>query len=215
MFSSNSTYLFVSIFVAVFLVIACEGPQGPEGPQGSQGPQGPQGPQGEEGNANVASDSVTITDSDWQMGWYSFRTSPTSSLSREALVDTLEVPALSQSINRSGMVILYFKNINDRWVELPFEMLAFGDEYYYNLRYSYSEGEIFLYYFYTPNSQGSSVPDLGNATLPDYKFKWVVASSDAASKMKETDINLSNHDEVMKYLKKNYQQGDSYIIRQN
>lgn len=93
-------------------------------------------------------------------------------------------------------------------------MLAFSGEYYYNLRYSYDVGEIFLYYFYTQNSQGSSVPDLSNATLPDYKFKWVVASSDAAGKMKKTDIDLSNHDEVMRYLKKNYQQGDGYIIRQ-
>lgn len=71
--------------------------------------EGPQSPQGEEGNANVVSDSVTITDSDWQRGWYDFRTSPTSTLSREALVDTLEVSALTQSIYNSGMALVYFK----------------------------------------------------------------------------------------------------------
>ena len=220
MYFSSKASFFASLLIIVTMIFACEGPQGPQGPAGPEGPQGDQGPQGEEGNANVTSDSVTVTDSDWQQGWFEYQTG-NSQVSRPALVDTLEVSALTESIYKSGMVIVYFKNVDPdfgvskEWIELPFEFLSFNNEFYYNMRYTYQAGQIELFYFFTPNSSGNTVPELDNFTVPDYRFKWVVASSAAAGKMKQTDIDLSNHDEVMKYLKKNYQQGDGYIIRQN
>ncbi len=218
-FSYRSS-LFATLLIAITLIFACEGPQGPQGPAGPQGPEGDQGPKGEEGNANVTSDSVTITESDWQRGWFKYQTG-NSQVSRPALVDTLEVSALTESIYESGMVIVYFKDVDSdfgvskEWIELPFEFLSFNNEFYYNMRYTYQKGQIELFYFFTRNSAGNSVPSLDNFPVPDYRFKWVVASSDAASKMKADDVNISNHNEVMNYLKREFNKGSDYKIRRN
>ena len=218
-FSNRATF-FASLLFIVALIFACEGPQGPQGPAGPQGPQGDQGPQGEEGNANVTSDTATVTDSDWQVGWFEYQTG-NSQVSRQALIDTLDVPALTESIYESGLVVVYFKDVDSgfgvskEWIELPFEFLSFDGEYYYNMRYTYQVGQIELFYFFTRNSQGSSVPDLGNFTVPDYRFKWVVASSDAASSVNSSQVDVSDHDALMRHLERNFDRGEHYQVRLN
>ena len=156
------------------------------------------------GNANVQSDSITITDSDWESGWIYFQPSPNTTVSRRALVDTLDVPALTDEIESSGLVQVYFKTRegaqSDAWSALPWSKLSFSGEFTYNLEYTYDTGTITLYYYYERNSSGVTAPDVTNATLPDYRFKWVVASEDAASSMSSAGISIEDHDAVAQFL---------------
>lgn len=196
-------YLACLLLSAVFL--ACEGPQGPVGPEGPQGPEGPRGPVG---NANVSSDTVTVTDGDWQEGRIYFRTDPNSSISRAALMDTIEVSELTQEINDDGNVQVYLQTQTafgadpDVWKPLPYEILAFGSDYFYNFDYAYEVGRIILYYYYTPNGSDSTTPDLSNADLPDYTFKYVLTAPNTTQSMEDAGINWKNHDEVMSYLER-------------
>lgn len=203
----------LSLFACLFLsalLLACEGPEGPVGPEGPEGPEGPQGPQGPAGNANVVSDTTTVSDEDWEEGNIYFQTSPTSSLSRSALIDTLEVPEITQEIYDGGKVQVYLKTISSHlgddhlWTPLPHEILAFGGEYYYNFTFKYDVGELYLYYYYTANGPDASTPDLSDADLPDYTFKYVVTAPAATQSMAKAGVSWKNHDEVMSFLEKNF-----------
>lgn len=201
----------VSLLACLFvtaLFLACEGPQGPEGPVGPEGPQGPEGPEGPPGNANVFSDSVTVTDGDWEEGQIFFQPSPNSSLSRPALIDTLEVSELTEEINDRGNVQVYLRpggfGSDKRWKSLPYEILAFGNDFYYNFDYAYRTGQIILYYYYSPNGSNASTPDLSNATLPDYTYKYVLTAPQATQSVGDAGIDWQNHDELMTFLEDNF-----------
>lgn len=198
----------LAILPLLFL-ISCEGPTGPQGPEGPRGPQGPEGPQGPAGNANVVSDTVTLENADWETGRIYFQTSSNSSISRSALEATLNVPEITSEIVEGGMVQVYFKTIEgfgrepSAWTPLPYRALAFGSEYFYNLTYTYKEEEMTLYYYYTPNGSENTAPNVSDAELPDYTFKYVVTAPAAAKAMKEAGVNLQDHDEVIEYLEAN------------
>lgn len=203
------------------LAIACEGPEGPVGPEGPQGPtgaEGPQGPTGPEGNANVVSDTLTLVDADWEDGRYYFQTSSNSSLSRAARIATLEIPEITEEIYHLGMVQVYFKTISgfggepNLWTPLPYQILAFGGEFYYNLNYTYDVGELKLYYYYTPNSSGASTPSVSDADIPDYAFKYVITAPEATDSMTRDEVNWKNHDEVMSYLEKHFDFDDGMSL---
>lgn len=180
------------------LLVACEGPAGPEGPMG---------------NANVQSDSVTLSNSDWESGRIYFQTASNSSISRSARIATLDVPAISEEIKSSGLVKVYFKTIEgfgnepSVWTSLPYSILAFGSEYSYNLNYSYDTGAIKLYYYYRPNSSDVTAPNVDDAELPDYKFKYVVASEDAASSVSAARINTDSHGALVQFLNERFDAG--------
>lgn len=204
---NKSSYLPTTCLLAfVFVFISCEGPTGPEGPQGPQGPAGPEGPQGPPGNANVVADTVTLSNSDWETGRYYFQTSSNSSLSRSARIATMEVSEITEEIHESGMVQVYFKTIEgfggspSQWTPLPYSVLAFGSEYSYNLNYAYKTGELELYYYYQPNGSDNTAPDVADAELPDYHFKYVITAPSATQSIEEAGIDWRNHDAVMDHL---------------
>lgn len=210
----------LTILVATCMLIACEGPVGPEGPQGAEGPTGPQGPQGPEGNANVVSDTLTVSDASWESGRIYFQTSSNGSLSRAARVHTIEIGEITEEIYNFGMVQVYFKTIegfgssSQVWTPLPYEILAFGGEFYYNLNYTYDVGELKLYYYYTQNSSDSSTPDVDAASIPDYTFKYVITAPATTESMAKDGVNWNNHDEVVGYLKKNNHLSGASLIRE-
>lgn len=93
-----------------------------------------------------------------------------------------------------------FTSSPTRWSPLPYQILAFGSEYYHNLNYTYNEGELKLYYYYTPNSSGNDTPDVDDAELPDYTFKYVITAPAATQSMANDGVDWDSHDEVMEYL---------------
>lgn len=198
-------------YLLVFpLLLACEGPEGPEGPVGPEGPEGPQGPQGPPGNANVMSDTLTVTDADWEEGRIYFNTSPTSSQSRVALLDTLDVPELTEDIFQAGDVQVYLKKPSStfgdpvKWTPLPHEVLSFDAEFYYNFNYTYETGQIVLQYYYTVTGPNASAPSLSDATLPDYKFKYVLTAPSATNSLEDAGISWKDHDAAMNFLEENF-----------
>lgn len=153
---------------------------------------------------------MTVSDGDWNEGRIYFRTSPNSSISRAALIDTIEVSELTEDISDEGNVQVYLKTGGSGfgettlWKPLPYEIISFGSDFYYNFDYAYEVGRIILYYYYTPNDSNSSTPDLSNADLPDYKFKYVLTAPEATTSANEAGVNWKNHDEVMNFLEENY-----------
>lgn len=206
--SSSDVTSRLSFLACVFLTalfLGCEGPQGPEGPVGPEGPAGPQGPQGPEGNANVVSDSVTLSDEDWNAGRIYFNPSPNTTISKRALQDTLEISEITEEIDDGGNVHVYVKNnTTSRWTALPFKRLSFSGEFYYNIVFEYDVGELVLSYYYNRNSSGATMPDVRNATLTDYTFKYVITAPKATQSAAEAGVDWENHNEVMDFLEKKY-----------
>lgn len=89
--------------VALFLFVACAtmfSACTKEGPKGDTGPAGPKG------NANVVSSSVTAFASDWQYTAPSWRMN-------------IAYPAITQDILDNGAVLVYMKNNQSSWSQLP------------------------------------------------------------------------------------------------
>lgn len=120
------------------------------------------------------------------------------------------------------MVMVYFKTFEENfsseptlWTELPYSLAAFGSSFSYNFKYSYKAGEIKLYYYYEPNSSDSSTPNVNDAVIPDYKFKYIVASGNAIGNMKEQGIETQNHDQVVNFFNENYSSAANNVLLVN
>jgi hypothetical protein len=185
-----------------------EGPAGPEGPPGAEGPQGPagpEGPRGEDGNANVVAAVVELTNDDWVTGSYVYRHGPNANTSRTARVVELDVPEITQEIFDLGMVHVYFKVpdslIGDpvSWAPLPYQYLAFGSAFFYNIAFTYDVGKLRLFYFHTTNTEGSAPPSPTNVTLADKTFKFVITGARAIESLASAGVDPRDHDAVMRF----------------
>lgn len=139
-----------------------------------------------------------------------FRTSPSGSVSGVALLDTVDVPAITEDVFYEGDVLVYLQTTDsfgekpNNWEQLPFRFLAFGGDFYYNLKSMHDVGEIVLAYYYTANDSDGSTPHLKDPTLPDYTFKYVVTGPDATTSAEEAGVDWKSHDETMNFLNRNY-----------
>jgi hypothetical protein len=185
-----------------------EGPaglQGPQGPEGPQGPQGPEGPAGEDGNANVVAAVVELGNADWGVGSYVYRHGPNANTSRAARVVELEVPEITQTIFDLGMVHVYLKVPDslvgdpNSWAPLPYQYLAFGSAYHYNVAFTYDVGRLRIYYFHTTNDAGVAPPSPTTITLPDKAFKYVITAASAIESMASAGVDPNDHDAVLRY----------------
>lgn len=139
-----------------------------------------EGPMGPPGNANVRSDTVSLTNADWK--WNSFWTLTTSAgsntiyPSRYADINT---ELVTQDIANKGSVQVFFKPSNDGWAPLPYTFLDVTRNYYFNFVYEYKQGLIRLHYFWTSNIAGGGTPTgLNTYIIPDYTFKYVVTATE-------------------------------------
>ena len=71
-----------------------------------RGPVGPQGPAGQDGNANVASSTVTVRQSDWR--WVN---------DCQWMVE-IDYPAINNNVYNHGAVLVYMK-IDGAWSQVP------------------------------------------------------------------------------------------------
>jgi hypothetical protein len=206
--SSVLVRLGIVLVVAVLgLAAGCNALVGPEAAHGgSQGPQGPQGLPGEDGNANVVAAVADVTNADWGTGSYVYRHGQGTNTSRSARVVELAVPEITQEIYDFGMVHVFLK-VPDTlsgppasWAPLPYQYLAFGGGYYYNLAYTYSVGSLRLFYFHTTNDSGTAPPSPASITLPDKSFKYVVTAGQAIESMANEGVDPNDHDALMRYL---------------
>lgn len=138
--------------------------------------------EGPMGNANVRSDTVSLTNADWK--WNSFWTLTTSTgttttyPTRYAEINT---ELITRGIVDKGSVQVFFKPDNaagSGWVPLPYIFLDFTRNYFFNFVYEYVPGKIRLHYFWTSNITGAGVPSgLNTYPLPNYTFKYVITAA--------------------------------------
>jgi len=193
MFTLKKTFSILSMAALLFVGCTPEdgdiGPVGPIGPAGQNGINGQNGIDGQDGNdgqdgsdgqngsANVQSNNQTVLITDWTPGL--------------VLRDTLAVPALSQAVVDSGMVLIYLRSTtNATWDLMPFSFVAFlaGQPATLTFQAGYNVGEVYLS---ASNSLNANITP--NAVFPgDRDFKIVVVP--AASKI--DGLNLNNFEVV-------------------
>ncbi|MEQ1799550.1 MAG: hypothetical protein ABL872_16465 [Lacibacter sp.] len=181
---------FCSAIIITFLFISCKGDTGPAGltgpagPTGANGPAGPAGPAGStgpQGNANVVVDTFTLSNSNWIWNsTYSFSNGTGSSTGWFTRYFDRNYTGITQSILDKGVVLVYFTSFStnaSQWTPLDFSFLAFGSQYYYNIRYETFLGKVRLHYFFTPNGPAGTTPsNLSTVGIPNYKFKIIAVA---------------------------------------
>jgi hypothetical protein len=208
----NLKPLFLLTLAITFLAVSCtkEGPEGPvgaAGPQGPagangtngtngstgpQGPAGPTGPQGPAGNANVVSDTFTLTNANW--AWnsqYNFATATNGTDSWFTRYYDRTYTGVSANILNTGAVLIYFTSTAsgaitnpNQWTPLDFSFLSAFSQFYYNIRYETFVGKVRLHYFYTPNGVSGVIPaTLSTDVIPNYKFKIVAIAGAIGGRM--------------------------------
>lgn len=86
------------------------------------------------------------------------------------------------------------------WTLLPFQFVASGYEYIYNIVYEVMEGMVRLHYFNMPNSSGVTLPDLETFEITTYTFKYTVIEGTTLEEMTTHEIDVTDHDQVMEFL---------------
>ena len=168
---------------------------------------GPQGPRGQNGNANVSAAVLEATNDDWGSGVYVYRHGQGTNTSRTARVIDLDVPEITQEIFDLGMVHVFLMIPESlvgepvSWAPLPYQYLAFGSAYFYNLAYPYNVGKLTLYYYHTTNTESAAPPSPATVTIPDKTFKYVITAAEALGSMASEGVDLNDHDAVMRRLR--------------
>jgi hypothetical protein len=207
----RNLFFLLSAFVCLALFFAgCgktgpAGAVGPAGAQGATGAAGVAGPTGPEGNANVMVDTFTLTNSQWAYNsQYSLETSPGSYTEYFTRYHDVTLPAITQGIIDSGMVLAYFvpnpllSTIN--WTQLPFQFLDGSEEFFYNVVFTTLPGKVELGYFFQQINSGATIPTLSTYNIPTYTFRLVVISGSLAAQMKQGNVDVGNYSQVQHFL---------------
>jgi hypothetical protein len=182
------------ILAAALLLAACGGSTGPAGPAG---PAGPEGAAGRDGNANVATDTLTLTSAQWLwQGQYTLTTPGGSNNAWLTRYADIARPDLTADVLARAVVLVYMQadaTVADKWVPLPYQFLAVNLNYYHNYVYEALEGKVRLHFFYTYNTPTATVPpDLITVTLPTRKFKVTVIDGTIATSIRAEGVNLAD-----------------------
>jgi hypothetical protein len=175
------------LLIVALMLAGCEGDEGPAGPSG---------------NANVKTGMITPTNAEWSWGslyWFQINTSTwVGYITR--YVD-IPVEELTPDFISTGLVLVFLEAYpgSGNWTPLPFRFIA-DAQYSYNIVYEVSEGLIRLHYFYSLNDLSGSLPDLQNAEIPTYTFKYIVIEGAALEAMLASGVDVSDHDRITEFL---------------
>jgi hypothetical protein len=147
------------------------------------------GPTGPQGNANVQSDNITVSNSNWTL---------TTSSPWEYSV-TINDPKITQDIVDNGMVLVYISNGSGGWQLLPTIGYTTGTSggYIYDLEWKYSPvystGAVTIWYYivtdpttWVPNNPGAQT------------FKIVAVAG--LTKASYPNVDWNNYNEVKQAL---------------
>ena len=114
----------------------------------------------------------------------------------------IPVEEITPEFLSTGLVLVFFEPDpgSGKWTPLPFQYVTFGYAYAYNIVHDVMEGMIRLHYFYTPNDLSGTPPDLQNAEIPTYTFKYMVIEGTALEAMLAREIDFTDHDCITEYL---------------
>ena len=203
-------YLFACL-VLIFVGCSKTGPTGPAGAQGAtgatgaSGATGPAGPTGPKGNANVLVDTFTLVNTQWIWNsQYSLETSPGSYTEYFTRYYTATVPAVTQGVLDSGMVLGFMvanplaNTVN--WSPLPFQFLDGSTDFYYVFAFQTYVGKVELDYFFQQINSSATLPVLSTYKIPTYQFKLVVITGSLTAQMKQQNIDVGNYSQVSHFL---------------
>ena len=149
-----------------------------------RGPVGPQGPAGQDGNANVASSTVTVRQSDWR--WVN---------DCQWMVE-IDYPAINNNVYNHGAVLVYMK-IDGAWSQVPLTYFyeAEVEDGYSNFASSIevatlNDGGVRLFW---TESDFYHAPD-GPGKLSSYDFKIVAIEASVYSH--RSDVDYSSYEAV-------------------
>ena len=149
-----------------------------------RGPVGPQGPAGQDGNANVASSTVTVRQSDWR--WVN---------DCQWMVE-IDYPAINNNVYNHGAVLVYMK-IDGAWSQVPLTYFyeAEVEDGYSNFASSIevatlNDGGVRLFwtesdFYHAPNGPGDN---------DSYDFKIVAIEASVFSN--RSDVDYSSYEAV-------------------
>lgn len=147
---------------------------------GETGPQGPAGQNGADGNANVSSQTIKVSSSDWVL--YN------NTLGGLDWVAQKYVPQITSDIISNGMVMVYMRQTYSGggyyYVALPFSWVI-NTNSMRTYGFSISEGTLNIHVEDTDNSLGG---------LGTYYFKVVTVDGNRLAS--NPNVNLSNYKEV-------------------
>jgi hypothetical protein len=162
--------MLTSMAVAILIFSSCR----------KEGPQGPVGPQGPQGNANVTSETFTVTPGQWQIN-------STPGQSDHLKFVDFSIAGITQSVIDNGAVIVYSRFTNDL-IPLPFSYQSTTTQAYYT-------DDIY------PGGVEIQI-QLGNFNTPtitaNQDFKIVVING--SFRLAHPEINWKNPTEVMDLL---------------
>ena len=145
---------------------------------------GPQGPAGQDGNANVASSTVTVRQSDWR--WVN---------DCQWMVE-IDYPAINNNVYNHGAVLVYMK-IDGAWSQVPLTYFyeAEVEDGYSNFASSIevatlNDGGVRLFW---TESDFYHAPD-GPGKLSSYDFKIVAIEASVYSH--RSDVDYSSYEAV-------------------
>ena len=184
--------LFVFLMTAAVLLAAgCEGEQGPTGPSGT------------DGNANVLTGTISPTNAEWLNGGaYSLQTTPGSWTSYFTRYVAIPVAEITPDIIANGAVLVSFEAHpgSGKWTPLPFQFVEHNAGYIITIVNEVIEGEVRLHYFNMLNSAGVTPPILADVMIPTYTFKYTVIEGNALQAMTASEVDVTDHDQVMEFL---------------
>jgi hypothetical protein len=149
---------------SVFFALACKKEEGPVGPQGPEGPTG---------NANVQSQVITVSASQWddEGTWYSA---------------TMPCGLITSEIQNSGAVMAYQRGLDPSvYTALPVSADFIGDTVTTHVGFEHTVNEIFIYI----QAEDGDTPTPGERT---YKVVAIESSGLAAN----PELNLESYEEV-------------------
>lgn len=170
------------------------------------GDDGEQGAVGNDGNANVKVGVVDLTSADWLWNSsYVFSTSNTSTTSHATRYTDIEVPAITESIHTTGLVLVFFQPSTsvDGWEALPFQFTNFSSVFNTNIAYRSEVSKIRLHYFWTRNTTGTFPTGLSTYTIADTKVKYIVIEGTAIGATATAKIKQSKQDIINELQKAN------------
>ena len=83
---------------------------------------------------------------------------------------------------------------------MPYRYLAFGSAYHYDIAFTYTVGELTLYFFHTTNTEGQAPPSPTTVTLADKTFEFVITGAQAIESMASQGVDPHDHDAVMRFM---------------
>ncbi|HEY9262093.1 collagen-like protein, partial [Chitinophaga sp.] len=192
----------IVVITHLLIITGCskKGDPGPAGANGAQGPAGPVGPKG----PGAISGTFTLVNADYKNDYWTISTGAGGALGAASRAVVKSLPAITTDVFNTGTVMVYLKtpvNLSATatvWTPLPYDIRNFNVGYLTSFKFNYEAGKLRIYYMFVQTDGSATVPDIYNAVIPSYDYKYVVIPGTAAARA-SSPVDLNDYNAVAKY----------------